>query len=124
MPWRLERQGRICAFLFGFDPNGDYDRITRENLGRRINLALPHDSLLLEKATGRVTHTGGKMFDDESSLYKTIVRWLEAGAPRDPAGTPKVLDLEIYPKQSVLEGKAPSSKSSCELCTAMAPRAT
>ena len=90
--------------LFGFDPNGDYDRITRENLGRRINLALPHDSLLLEKGTGRVTHTGGKLYGKESSLYKTIVRWLEAGAPRDPAGTPKVVDLEIHPKQSVLEG--------------------
>lgn len=90
--------------LFGFDPNGDYDRITRENLGRRINLALPHDSLLLEKGTGRVTHTGGKLYGMESSLYKTIVRWLEAGAPRDPAGTPKVVDLEIHPKQSVLEG--------------------
>ena len=91
--------------LFGFDPNGDYDRITRENLGRRINLALPHDSLLLEKGTGRVTHTGGKLYGKESSLYKTIVRWLEAGAPRDPAGTPKVVDLEIHPKQSVLEGE-------------------
>ena len=90
--------------LFGFDPNGDYDRITRENLGRRINLALPHDSLLLEKGTGRVTHTGGKLYGKESSLYKTIVRWLEAGAPRDPAGTPKVVDLEIHPEQSVLEG--------------------
>ena len=39
--------------LFGFDPNGDYDRITRENLGRRINLALPHDSLLLDLEPGR-----------------------------------------------------------------------
>ncbi|MDG1833782.1 MAG: cell surface protein, partial [Verrucomicrobiota bacterium] len=27
--------------LFGFDPRSDYQSITRENLGRRINLALP-----------------------------------------------------------------------------------
>ncbi|MFM1556476.1 MAG: DUF1549 and DUF1553 domain-containing protein, partial [Limisphaerales bacterium] len=91
--------------LFGFDPRSDYQSITRENLGRRINLALPNDSLLLEKATGRVTHTGGKVIAAESSLYKTIVRWLETGAPDDPAGTQKVLDLEIHPKQSVLEGE-------------------
>ena len=91
--------------LFGFNPQSDYQSITRENLGRRINLALPHDSLLLEKATGRVTHTGGKVIDAESSLYKTIVRWLETGAPNDPAGTQKVLNLEIHPKQSVLEGE-------------------
>ena len=91
--------------LFGFDPQSDYQNITRENLGRRINLALPHDSLLLEKGTGRVTHTGGKVISAEGSLYKTLVRWLEAGAPNDPVGTPKVVDLEIYPKQSVLEGE-------------------
>ena len=91
--------------LFGFDPQRDYNVITRENLGRRINLALPHDSLLLEKGTGRVTHTGGKVISGEGPLYKTLVRWLEAGAPNDPAGTPKVVDLEIYPEQSVLEGE-------------------
>ena len=90
--------------LFGFNPQRDYEYITRENLGRRINLALPHDSLLLEKATGRVTHTGGKVISAESSLYQTLVRWLENGAPNDPAGTPKVIDLEIHPTQSVLEG--------------------
>ena len=44
--------------LFGFDPNGDYHRLTREISGRRINLAQPESSLLLEKATGAVPHTG------------------------------------------------------------------
>ena len=27
--------------LFGFDPDGDYHRLTRELSGRRVNLALP-----------------------------------------------------------------------------------
>ena len=36
--------------LFGFDPDGDHYRLTREINGRRINLALPAESLLLEKA--------------------------------------------------------------------------
>src|SRR5579859_3750350 len=40
--------------LFGFDPDGDHHRLTRELNGRRVNLALPHESLLLEKATGKV----------------------------------------------------------------------
>ena len=35
--------------LFGFDPAGDYFRITREIGARRINLALPQQSLMLEK---------------------------------------------------------------------------
>jgi hypothetical protein len=45
--------------LFGFDPAADYHRITREQPGRRINLALPAESLLLTKATATVPHTGG-----------------------------------------------------------------
>ena len=27
--------------LFGFDPEGDYNRLTREMVGRRVNLAVP-----------------------------------------------------------------------------------
>src|SRR5256885_12297064 len=46
--------------LFGFDPAGDYYRLTREISGRRVNLALPHESLLIQKATGQVPHTGGE----------------------------------------------------------------
>src|SRR5665213_496566 len=46
--------------LFGFDPDGDHFRLTREMNGRRVNLALPNESLLIEKATGRVAHTGGR----------------------------------------------------------------
>ncbi|MCA9186241.1 MAG: cell surface protein, partial [Planctomycetales bacterium] len=42
--------------LFGFDPAGDYYRLTREQPGRRLNLAVPRDSLLLEKAIGAVSH--------------------------------------------------------------------
>ena len=36
--------------LFGYDPAGDYHRITREIGSRRLNLALTHESMLMEKA--------------------------------------------------------------------------
>ncbi len=91
--------------LFGFDPDGDYDRLTHEIGFRRINLALPHESLLLEKSTGAVPHTGGKLLGPESESYATLLRWLEAGAPRDPGPTPAVIRLELYPPQAVLEGQ-------------------
>ena len=90
--------------LFGFDPQRDYFCLTREEFGRRINIARPDDALIIEKAVGRVTHTGGKLFEEKSWMYDTLVEWLAAGAPNDPANTPKVVDLEIYPKQAVLEG--------------------
>ena len=60
--------------LFGFDPAGDYHRITRELPGRRIDLANPQASLLLLKATGAVPHTGGKRFTADSDLAARIER--------------------------------------------------
>ncbi|MFZ5833389.1 MAG: DUF1549 domain-containing protein [Planctomycetota bacterium] len=97
--------------LFGYDPDGDYFRITRELGFRRVNLAVPSESLLLEKATGAVPHTGGKRFDTDSQYYRTLFAWLEAGAPMDAEGEsearqapPKVVAVEVFPPQAVLEG--------------------
>ncbi len=91
--------------LFGFDPDGDHYRLTREMSGRRINLALPAESLLVEKNTGVVPHTGGKRYDENSELNQTTVRWLEAGAPNDVGEVPKVLAVELYPPSAVLDGE-------------------
>jgi hypothetical protein len=96
--------------LFGFDPDGDYFRLTQENIGRRVNLALPDESLLIEKGVGRVPHTGGERFKEGSELYQTVLRWLAAGAPKDGTNVPKVVGLEIMPKQSVLEGQGATQK--------------
>ena len=52
--------------LFGFDKQGDYFRLTQEIVGRRINMAVPNESLILLKATGAVPHTGGQRFKKES----------------------------------------------------------
>lgn len=69
--------------LFGYDPAGDYRRTVEEIPNRRINIAVPSESLLLLKATASVPHTGGKLFDTESELYRVLLRWIEAGAPDD-----------------------------------------
>ena len=91
--------------LFGYDPEGDYFRITHEQPTRRINLAFPERSLLIEKATGAVPHTGGKRFDVDSQYYKTLLTWLEAGAPKDAGDVATVSGIEIFPPQAVLEGE-------------------
>lgn len=90
--------------LFGFDPSGDHFRLTREIPFRRINLALPEESLLLQKATGSVPHTGGKRFDAASEYHATILAWLENGAPLDAGDVAIVDDVELFPPQMVLEG--------------------
>jgi Protein of unknown function (DUF1549)/Protein of unknown function (DUF1553) len=91
--------------LFGFDPNGDHFRITREIGMRRINLGNPSNSLLLEKGAGQVPHTGGKRFAPESEYYATVLQWLEAGAVNDPGTPPHVVRLDIYPPAAALEGE-------------------
>lgn len=100
--------------LFGFDPAGDHYRVTREIPGRRINLALPEESLLIEKCTGAVPHTGGKRFDVGDEQYNTLIRWLRTGALDDPnpAEVPTVLAVELYPKTAVLDGEGETQRLS------------
>jgi hypothetical protein len=90
--------------LFGFDPDGDQFRIARELPGRRINLALPEESLLMTKSVGSVPHTGGKRFGTDSEYYATMLRWLKAGGNNDQGEVPKVLSVELYPPTAVLDG--------------------
>jgi Protein of unknown function (DUF1549)/Protein of unknown function (DUF1553) len=92
--------------LFGFDPAGDYHRITREIGFRRINLAVPAESLFLKKSIGAVPHTGGKLFDTDSDYYATVLEWLTDGAKIDAkdAKPPTVTGLSLYPPQAVIEG--------------------
>ncbi|NQV24323.1 MAG: DUF1549 domain-containing protein [Rhodopirellula sp.] len=90
--------------LFGFDPNGDHYRISRELPGRRINLAIPEASLLMTKSVGSVPHTGGKRFGTDSEYYETMLRWLKTGGNNDIGEVPKVLSVELYPPAAVLDG--------------------
>lgn len=98
--------------LFGFDPKGDYHRLTRELSGRRINLSMPQESLLLEKAIGAVPHTGGKLYEKDSEYYNAALRWLQAGAPYDTGAIPTVDKVEIYPKGGVMDGKGTTQQVS------------
>jgi len=87
--------------LFGYDPEGDYGRLTREVVGRRINLSSPEDCLLLAKSTGKVAHTGGKRLEPGSEGYQLVLRWLEAGAPADVVEAPAPVSIEVFPSRAV-----------------------
>ena len=91
--------------LFGYDPDGDHFRLTREIPGRRLDLAVPEKSLTIEKATGSVPHTGGKRFAPDSELCKDLVEWIATGCPTDAAAIPTCTSIDIYPKQAVLDGE-------------------
>jgi len=85
--------------LFGFDPDGDHYRLTRELNGRRINLAIPEESLLVEKGAGKVPHTGGQKFAVGDQYFNEIIRWLDAGAPVDSASIATPLSIDVYPNK-------------------------
>ncbi len=90
--------------LYGFDPDGDYYRLTREQIGRRVNLAIPKESLIVQKGLGAVQHTGGVRFGTNTDLCQTLIKWLASGATNDSPSIPKVTGIEIFPKTAVLEG--------------------
>jgi len=89
--------------LFGYDPKGDYYRIVNEMVGRRINYAVPEQSLLLKKAIGAVPHTGGELFKKDSEHYRMIRRWIAVGAPDDAGDVPDAVGIELSTEQFIFE---------------------
>ena len=92
--------------LRGYDPEVDYDTITRQSLGRRVSLADPAGSLLLRKATFAMPHGGGKRFNTDSLEYRILSEWIANGAAPPKANEPDVAALEVYPAAAVLAPEA------------------
>ncbi|MBM3792656.1 MAG: DUF1549 domain-containing protein [Acidobacteria bacterium] len=89
--------------LRGYDPEVDFDALTRQSVGRRISLDNPGDSLLLKKATFALAHGGGKRFGTDSLEYRVIAEWITAGAPAPKETDIDVTGLEVYPKRVILK---------------------
>jgi hypothetical protein len=88
--------------LRGEDPTWDEMALTRDMLGRRVNVQKPDDSLLLQKATATVSHEGGKRFGIYSPEYTIIQQWIGDGAKPDEAKVPQLTTLQVRPSQAVL----------------------
>jgi hypothetical protein len=88
--------------LRGYDPDADYDTLTRQSLGRRVNLSEPSHSLILLKPTMAIAHGGGQRFKPDSLEYKVISQWIAQGAPRSPENDPAFIGLEVYPASATL----------------------
>lgn len=88
--------------LRGYDPDVDYDTLTRQSLGRRIDPEEPARSLMLLKPTNVVPHGGGKRFDGKSLEYKILSGWIAQGMPRPHDDDAQVTGLEVFPAASRL----------------------
>ncbi|WP_309717732.1 DUF1549 domain-containing protein [Armatimonas sp.] len=90
-------KGGFKLSLQGYDPESDYESITRAAAGRRVSPAQPENSLLLRKPTMAVVHKGGQLFEAGSPPYQLIVDWIAAGMPRLQPDEPEVASLEVVP---------------------------
>jgi hypothetical protein len=93
----FQGKGGMYLSLFGYSPEKDYLALTRDSMGRRINLQAPDDSLMLLKATNTVPHGGGQRFAKESWQYKLIRQWIADGAKWQP-GSGTVMKLAAEPQ--------------------------
>ncbi|NND96015.1 MAG: DUF1553 domain-containing protein [Pirellulaceae bacterium] len=88
--------------LLGFDSDFDYNALARNGRGRRLTLASPESSLLMQKATATIPHGGGAKIKVDSSEYKTMVAWIAQGAVRRVPGEPTLERVELIETEFTL----------------------
>ena len=92
--------------LLGFDPDADLAAIVKEGRGRRVFPCAPDHSLLLEKATARVPHGGGRRLDPDGDEYAMTRRWIAQGTPAGDPKAPTLANLEVIPRSRVMNRQA------------------
>lgn len=101
-------KGGFKLSLRGEDPDLDFIALTRDNLGRRTDPFHPDQSLVLQKASGAVSHEGGRRFDQDSLEYHSLRDWIAAGRPS--GSTAAVTRLTVTPTVQVVVEPAQSVK--------------
>jgi hypothetical protein len=96
--------------LFGYDSEADHFRLTREFVNRRVNVAVPEDSLLLKKAAGTVPHGGGKKLTPDDANYTLLRDWIAAGAPKGPADEAHLNSVSVFPADLTLDAAGQSHR--------------
>ena len=92
----------MALSLFGGDPEDDCATIAKAERGLRIDRMEPAKSLLLLKTTAAVAHGGGRLIQPDSPQYKTLLAWIEQGAPYSDEKGPKLVAVKAVPAEQVL----------------------
>ncbi len=90
-------KGGFKLSLRGYAPEIDFDAIARLGRGRRINLAVPEQSLVLRKPLLELPHRGGMAIQRGSVEYDILSRWLKQGAPAPDFRDAHVVGLRVTP---------------------------
>lgn len=99
----LAGKGGFRLSLRGYDSAADHFTITRQDRGRRIELADPGLSLLLTKPSEIVPHKGGLKLPVDSHNFKVLADWIAAGALPSSQDEAKLEKVEVLPSQVELQ---------------------
>ncbi len=88
--------------LLGFEPEEDYDHLVKESRGRRIAATSPEESLILQKASGRIPHGGGVRLTRDSEGYRILRDWIAQGAKNDRETAPQLASFEVQPPSGTI----------------------
>jgi hypothetical protein len=95
-------KGGFHLSLLGFDPQSDWEALTRFVGGRRVRPDDPDQSLMLRKAIGLLRHGGGPRFAKTSAEYLTLKSWMAAGVPGPTEADPSVTKLIVTPERATV----------------------
>ena len=98
----LAGKGGFKLTLRGYDPEADFNVMTRQTAGRRVNLLEPERSLLLLKPTMTIGHGGGQRLESGSLEHKVLSEWIAAGGAGPAESDPRIIALEVTPRQITL----------------------
>ena len=105
---KADGQNGFHLSLFGYDPAGDHQMLTRESAGRRLSRFDAENSLLIRKAAGRTPHGGGQKILHGSDSFRTLAAWIKAGAPESSGKTHgAIASLRVEPTDARLDGPGP-----------------
>ena len=88
--------------LRGYDPELDYEVLTREAVGRRISTQEPGRSLFLLKPTLYIPHGGGRRFGTDSLEYRVLAGWIGEGTKPPTAADRRIESISVEPRVAKL----------------------
>jgi hypothetical protein len=99
---KLAGQNGFKLSLRGYAPELDIVSLVSELSGRRVNPAVPEESLILLKAVARVPHEGHQRFTEDSQAYRTVAGWVAARCPGPDTNEMDAVRLEVLPARRTL----------------------
>ena len=98
----FQGRGGFRLSLLGFDPEFDYEVLSKASRSRRVVPTAPESSLLLTKPSGEVPHGGGRRIARDSEVFAILRDWQLAGMPGASNAELTGIKLAAQPSELVL----------------------